>query len=293
MRRDEITDFPSRLSRLRQAFARAARRRLPRGAGIAATALLVSASVGYGVWKGDHAAMVVGQLKDARDTLANAAGFGIQSLSLTGRKNLSERDILAAAGVTDNTSLLFLDVEAARRRLIANPWIAEASVRKFYPGGLQIKIVEREAFALWQQDGKLNLIAADGAVLGPLTDRRFASLPFVVGRGAEKRAKSFLAILDRYPDLRAQVRASVLIAERRWNLRLTNGLDIRLPELEVERALDTLAALDRDKKLLTRDITAIDLRLADRVTVRLSEAAAKAREEVLKTKKQKRKGGDA
>jgi cell division protein FtsQ len=51
--------------------------------------------------------------------------------------------------------------------------------------------------------------------------------------------------------------------------------------------------LDHDKKLLTRDITVVDLRLADRVTVRLSDAVAQAREEALSASKKKKKGGDA
>ena len=91
-----------------------------------------------------------------------------------------------------------------------------------------------------------------------------------------------------------QVRASVLVAERRWNLKLKNGLDVRLPETEIDQALERLAKLDRDNRLFAKDITAIDLRLADRVTVRLSEGAAEAREAVFnKDKKPKKKGGDA
>ena len=67
------------------------------------------------------------------------------------------------------------------------------------------------------------------------------------------------------------------MAERRWNLKLKNGVDVRLPEADVARALDTLAELDRDKHLISRDITAIDLRLPDRVSVHLSDDAAQAR----------------
>ena len=67
---------------------------------------------------------------------------------------------------------------------------------------------------------------------------------------------------------------------------------MQLPETNVARALDRLVALDRDKKLLSRDITMVDLRLPDRVTVRLSDAAAQARDEALQSKK-KKKGGDA
>ena len=88
------------------------------------------------------------------------------------------------------------------------------------------------------------------------------------------------------------MRASTYVAERRWNLKLKNGIDVRLPETNIEGALATLVRLDREKNLLSRDITAVDLRLADRLTVRLSDAVAQAREEAIK-KNTKKKGGDA
>jgi cell division protein FtsQ len=267
-------------------------RRPPR-AGLAALVLLLLASAGYGVIQGDRVAALAAGLREGRDVLANAAGFAIGTVLIEGNRHLSKAEILASAGITERTSLLFLDALAARAKLQANPWIAEATVRKFYPGRLEITVVEREPFALWQKDGQISVIAADGTRLGPFKDRRQAALPLVVGAGAETRAKDFLATLARYPTLSEQVRASILVAERRWNLKLKNGIDVRLPEVGLERALDILAELERRKKLLSRDITAVDLRLADRVTVRLSEEAAKAREEALKAKNLRKKGGDA
>jgi cell division protein FtsQ len=267
--------------------------RLPRWAGAAASVLLILASIAYGVAKGGHGPMIVGFLNDARDAAANAAGFHIVAVSLSGEKQVSRAEIFAAAGVTDRASLLFLDVDGARARLKAIPWIADATVRKLYPDRLQITVTERDAFALWQLDGKVSVISADGTVVGALADWHFAHLPLVVGAGAATQARDFLGMLDAHPDIRQQVRASVLVAQRRWNLKLMNGLDVRLPEVGVASALDALAALDRDKRLLTRDVTTIDLRLPDRVSVRLSDDAAQAREDALKDKKVKRKGGDA
>jgi cell division protein FtsQ len=130
-------------------------------------------------------------------------------------------------------------------------------------------------------------------VLEPYVVRRYAGLPLVVGAGADTRAKEFLGLLDHRPELRANVRAAVLVAERRWNLRLKNGVDVRLPEFDVEHALDQLASLDHDYKLSSRDLSAIDLRLPDRITVRLSDSAAQARDEAIKKKQQKSKGGNA
>jgi len=108
-------------------------------------------------------------------------------------------------------------------------------------------------------------------------------------RGAERQANSFLSILDRFPDIRAALRASILVADRRWDIILRNGIDVHLPETDVAPALERLVALDREKKLLSRDITAVDLRLPDRVNVRLTDAAAQARDDALREKDKKKK----
>jgi cell division protein FtsQ len=235
---------------------------------------------------------VADALHDLRDSAANAAGFNITGVALTGNKHMSREEIFATAGVTGHSSTLFLDVADARARLKTNPWIADATVQKLYPDRLQIAITERAAFALWQKDGRIGVIADDGTVLEPYFSRRFASLPLFVGAGAGARAKEFQALIERYPDIRDQIRAAVLVSERRWNLRLKSGIDVELPEDGIAQALDRLVALDRDKKLLSRDITLVDMRLPDRVTVRQSDAAAAARDEALKPKKPK-KGGNA
>ena len=266
---------------------------MPRGIGIAGSVVLLAGALSYGVVKGQHIPDVLSWLKDARDTVANSLGFRIVAISLAGSREISREEILTTAGVTGRASLLFLDADMARTRLMANPWIADAAVLKLYPDRLQITITERQAFALWQKDGRISVIAADGTVLEPYVEGRYVGLPLVVGQGAEHEARGFLAVIDRYPDIRGAVRASILVAERRWSLKLANGIDVRLPEGDVAAALDRLVALDRDKKLLSRDIALVDLRLPDRVTVRLSDAAAQARDEALQANKKKKKGGDA
>ena len=267
--------------------------RLPRGAGIAAALTLIVASAAYGAVRGGHLPVVMAELRDFRDSVANLAGFRITSIALAGQRRLSREDVLTTAGITGRSSLLFLDASEARARLKAKPWIADATVLKLYPGRLHIAVTERDAFALWQRDGKVEVIADDGAVVEPSAGQYFAKLPLVVGIGAETRAKGFVAVLDKYPSVRDQLHAAVLVAERRWNVMLKNGINILLPSAGLEQALDTLVRLERTNKILSRDISTIDLRLADRVTVRQSDEAAAARLEALKGKNPKKKGGAA
>jgi len=258
---------------------------------VLSAALIIFGAGAYGAAKGGHVPEIIAELQDWRDAAANTAGFRIGAIGLTGQKHLTREEILASAGVTGRSSLLFLDVAAARARLKTNPWIAEATVLKFYPDRLQITVTERKAFALWQKDGRIAVISEDGTVLEPYVSRPFVSLPLVVGRGAETKAKDFLALLGRYPEIRDTMSAAVLVADRRWNLRLKSGIDVRLPEDEPEQALALLVKLDHDKRLFSRDITAVDLRLPDRISVRLSDAAAQAREAALKEREKKTKRG--
>ncbi len=265
-------------------------RYLPSRLGAAATVLILLGSTCFGVVKGGHVEELSAALSDTRNAIANSAGFRITSVAINGRKQLTQDEVLAIGGVNGRSSLLFLDAESVRGKLKANPWIGEATVLKLYPGQLQIDIVERSAFALWQQDGRLSVIADDGAVLEPYVSRRFVSLPLVVGKGAETRAKDFLALLARYPQVRSVTKAAVFVGERRWNLRLKDGLEIRLPENDVGNALAALSTLDKEDRLFSRDIVAVDMRLPDRLTVQLSDDAAKAREDLFKDKKPKKAG---
>lgn len=266
---------------------------LPRRVGVIATVTILLGSAAFGIVKGGHVDELTAALSDIRNALANSAGFRVATVVINGRKQLSQDEVLAVGGVNGRSSLLFLDAATVRDKLKANPWIADATILKLYPGQLQIDIVERSAFALWQEDGRLSVIADDGAVLEPYVSRRFLNLPLVVGKGAATRARDFLTLLDRYPQVRSVTKAAIFVGERRWNLRLKDGLDVRLPENDVGNALAALSRLDKDERLFSRDIVAVDMRLPDRLTVQLSDDAAKAREELFKDKKSKKKAGDA
>jgi len=268
--------------------------RLPRGAGLLAALLVMFGGLVYGVIEGGHVQALGEVFEEVRNEAAKAAGFRIVSVTVSGNRHIDRDEVVRIAG--GKSSLLFLDVAATRKRLESDPWVAEATVLKLYPGELQIRLKERAPFALWQSRGSVVVIADDGTILEPYEPGRLADLPLVVGRDADRQAKTILALLERYPGIRDQVQAFVLVGERRWNLRLRNGLDVRLPETDVATAVERLAALEREAKLISRDILQIDLRLPDRVTVRLSPAAAQLRSEVVKDKDKKppaRKGGNA
>ncbi|RIK88971.1 MAG: cell division protein FtsQ [Hyphomicrobiales bacterium] len=231
-----------------------------------------------------YGAVVGGHMPAAVQAVTARTGFAIDEIRVSGNVETSEIDIFDRVGLDGWTSLVGFDVHEARARIESLPWVEGVAVRKVYPSTLEVKVAERAPFAIWQHGASLSLIEADGKVIAPLSGQRHASLPLVVGQGADKAAAGFIARVASHPGLAARVRGYVRVSDRRWNLRLDNGVTVKLPERGEDAALAELAALDARSGLLSRDIEVVDMRLADRLVVKLSPDAAAAREAALKAR---------
>ena len=137
-----------------------------RGASLLAT-VVIGGFTAYGVVLGGHVEEAREFVVDIGDAAANVAGFKVKQVNLSGQNHVTPQEILATAGIKSTTSILFVDADATRADLESLPWIASATVRKIYPDSIDIAIVEREAYALWQVNGQIKVIARDGMPIAP------------------------------------------------------------------------------------------------------------------------------
>jgi cell division protein FtsQ len=257
----------------------------PRGVGLALAVALLGGVTVVGALRGGEYEAFAAREGGVGDFAARALGFGVAAFTIAGQSQISEREILTLAGVDANSSLPFFDAVEARKNLEALPLIKQASVRKLYPDRIVIDIVERTPAALWQKDGELSAIAADGTVIDKAADGRYAALPFVVGEGANDRVGEFNALLDASAELRPKILAGILVGDRRWSLKMRSGVEVKLPEDDPQAAMATLLEMQRQSRILDRDILSVDLRVPGKVFARLSEEAAAARAAATKPKK--------
>jgi len=264
-------------------------RQLPRHLGSWLLAGFLAATSAVGLHEGEQITTFFEEHGRPHHVAAKLVGLGIEEVAISGLIQLREGEILGAAGISPKVSLPFLDVALAREGLEALPLVQSASVRKLYPDGVVISLVEREPFALWQVDGEVYVISMDGEVIDIFRpDPRYVALPLVVGEAANARLGDYFGLIDSAGPLTQRIRAGTLVAERRWTLKLDNGMDVRLPENDPMGALQRLVDLEERHGLLEKDVIAIDLRMPDRVVVRLTEEAQAERAE--KMKKQPMRG---
>jgi cell division protein FtsQ len=255
-------------------FARAALARFDTGAALAGAVLLIAGAAGF--WIGGGHDVMAREHGRFRDMAARLAGFGVRTITMTGQKELEEGELLRASGLTDHDSLPFLNPAETRERLMKLPLVGDAEVAKLYPDRLVISVKEREPFAVWQNAGELAIVSRDGTVIDRKLNPAFVELPFVVGDRANLKVEEYAQLLATAKELRVPVRAGVLVSGRRWTLRLENGIDVKLPETGAQEALATVARLDRDSRLLQKDIVSVDMRISGRVTARLTPEALAA-----------------
>lgn len=176
--------------------------------------------------------------------------------------------IRAALGISRGDPILAFSPQEARERLETLPWIERAHVERRLPETIFVRIREREAFAIWQHNGRFAVIDRKGNVVTRDHLGAFVGLPLVVGAGADKAAAALHDHLATQEAILQRTQALVRVGERRWNLRLHGGTDVLLPEGHEGAALDRLAELHARHALLDRPLVAIDMRLPDRLVLR-------------------------
>jgi len=272
----------SALSRTKSKSKATRRRTLPRWVKPAAKAAAVAVVVGgagiagFIAWK--NGALKAAATAAQQNIVAASAAFGltVQDVLVEGRSETPRADILAALALARGTPLLTVDPEAARLRIEALPWVKNAVVERHLPDTIFVRLTERAPVALWQKDGQLAAIDADGRILTRDDLSRFRELPIVIGDEAPRAAHAILGVLAAEPDLYRNIEALTFVGSRRWDVRLTGGIQVQLPEFDPGRAWARLAEMDRREQILARDISVVDMRLPDRLVVRLAHPPADA-----------------
>lgn len=145
--------------------ARPRRERLPRLRRLLKTAmvLLILAGGGVGLWEGYR-------------RVIRLPYFRVAEVRVEGNLQVAAGDIVAALALDPEANLLEMDLASLSRRVLENPWVREASVRRQLPLSLTIRVVERVPEAVFIADRRY-LLSADGVILSPLDDGDLPTLP--------------------------------------------------------------------------------------------------------------------
>jgi cell division protein FtsQ len=222
-------------------------------------------AIGAAVWIG-----VPGMIGTALAAGAGKAGLRVEQIEITGLKRMDRMSVYAVAleDKQNETSMMAVDLEGIRQKLLRYGWIADAHVSRRLPDTLLVDIVERTPAAVWQDQGELTLIDAHGVLLEPVRPDAIPDLPLVIGPGADRQEPGYQALLAAAPALKPRIKAATWIGNRRWDLTFESGETLALPEEGAPRALIRFAELDGARPLLGRGWLRFDMRDPSKLVAR-------------------------
>lgn len=237
-------------------------------------AALVAAVVGAWFASPANRDWASAEIAALRTALEERPEFLVTAMEVTGADTALRLAIEDMVTLTFPTSSWRLDLDGIRDQVSQLTAVKDVTARVRPGGTLEIAVTERIPVAVWRYTDGLRLIDADGVMTGMIAERADRSdLPLIAGDGARDYIAEALALFAAAQPIGPRVRGLVRMGERRWDMVLDRDQRILLPADDPVAALHRVVALDQAQEMLARDVAIIDMRLAQRPTIRLNTPA--------------------
>jgi len=237
------------------------------------SALLLLSGLAY-LGDSDRRAALSRDLAELRTSFEQRPEFMVRMLAVNGATPPVDSAVRTLLALDLPVSSFRLDLEAMRATIEGIDAVAGAELRIRSEGILEVAVTERVPVVLAATAAGLQMLDATGHRVATLLDRNARpDLPVIAGEGAGDQVQEALVLFAAATPILDRVRGIVRMGERRWDVVLNHGQRILLPEEGAVEALQRAIALDAAEDIFGRDLVQVDLRKADRPTIRLTEAA--------------------
>lgn len=208
-----------------------------------------------------------------QEFIARQIDARVKQVLVSGVIHTDAQALRDAIGVDKGDSLVGFDAASARMAIEELPWVRMASVVRELPSTVRVDIYEHKPLARLKQDeDTLWVINRDGYQISEANES-FDHLPILSGEGADAQASSLFSLLATEPELMQKLVGARYVGERRWDVFFQDEVQVMLPEEQPLKALKILAKLEAERQVMKMSGVTVDLRLEDRIILRLPEAA--------------------
>jgi|GEM_PF-5924749 cell division septal protein FtsQ len=184
----------------------------------------------------------------------------VREISVSGYNHLSRGEVIKLSTINYGDSLLELDLASIKEKLEKNGWIKKALIKRKLTGEVSIEIQERVPQVAWDVHERLYLLDYHGDIIEKISDA--SSVSGMIKVKGESGNLDFSNVLDVLSNIGLENPPILLtkIANRRWNIILDSGLEIKLPSENIETSLKDLPLLIKLHQ--SNPLSYVDLRAA-------------------------------
>ena len=170
----------------------------------------------------------------------NAKSLAISRISVTGNKRMSTHEVQQVLHELRGTNMLTADLESARNKLLESPWIGDVEIRRSFPSGISVAVVEREVAAIGRVGADPFLIDRRGEIIVRL-DASHAGLDLPIVNGLQAAGGD---------GSRVDERRALLVGRLLAALQTRPDLAVRISEIDVSNPRDAVVLFDGETTLV-------------------------------------------
>ncbi|WP_232844919.1 cell division protein FtsQ/DivIB [Paracoccus onubensis] len=229
-----------------------------------------------GLWMADEGrrAMLTDGIAGVVEKIQSRDAFQVKMMTIEGASPAVDKALRGMLPIDLPASSFDIDLVALRLQVLQLDAIEDIDLR-IKPGGVLSAVVkERVPALLWRHPRGIEMLDATGHRVAGVTSRDVRrDLPLIAGVGADQASEEALELIDAAGPILPRVRGLVRRGERRWDLVLDKGQQIKLPAEGAVTALGAAIAMHQAEDILGRDIRVVDLRNPSRPIVQLGTDA--------------------
>ena len=203
-------------------------------------------------------------------------GLYIEDVVVDGNYRTSYDDLIGALNLSENESILGVDIATLQSRIEELAWVKSCVVRRsFFPHNILVDIKERKVKAIWQFEGRYYPVDEEGNIIEVEDYEPDAPLLVITGEGAPEHLKELLEVLATDEELNSRIKAGIFVSNRRWDLvfdSFDNGVLVKLPSKNFDQAYKKIALLNKRQGIFKRKLTSFDVRFDNRIVVDIDKS---------------------
>jgi len=160
-------------------------------------------------------------------------------------------------------NLFFLDKLQINKLFETNNLIEEYKIFKVYPSSLEVEIIETKFLAKTNIDGKIFFVGSNGKLIE--TENNELDLPFIFGNLDINNFLKLKKTIDNSDLDFREIKNLFFFPSGRWDIEISSGIIIKLPNKRLKDSLDLSLNLINDKNF--SNIKLIDVRQKNQVIV--------------------------
>ena len=187
----------------------------------------------------------------------------IEFINILGLDEFENFSLLKQIKNQNLDNIFFINKNKLKKIFDKNTLIENYNIFKVYPHGLDIEIIKTTFLAKINIEGQVYLIGTNGKLTNKYSGSN--SLPFIFGKPDISEFLELKKIIDQSNIDYSQIKSLYYFKSRRWDLKFTNSIVIKLPEKIEKETLDKISIFLKNIKLENKEI--VDARIKNQIII--------------------------